>query len=258
MIKRRDVEKMVGVTRRTLQEYDKIGLLSPTMKTENGGYWFYDDDAIKNLMQIQIFIEAGYKRKPIKQILELEDSDLLKEYKLLIEKLKEKRKRIDGMINYIETIVSVTSMPTEAQNAFAKLDPSSLYSETSFSTALDESIEQFAEVNVKEEGPSMLLFTLLPIIGTYRHKLAYDSHEIQGFVKGMFEYAIQIMKEDDDFSMDKLDAEQAMEADFGKLLEEILKHEEFIKSIDKQFGEGTVTYISNAVNTYIGNNSTMV
>lgn len=255
MIKRRDVEKMVGVTRRTLQEYDKIGLLSPTMKTENGGYWFYDDDAIKNLMQIQIFIEAGYKRKPIKQILQLEDSDLLKEYKLLIEKLKEKRKRIDGMINYIETIVSVTSMPTEAQNAFAKLDPSSLYSETSFSAAFHESIGQFAEVDVKEEGPFMLLFSLLPIIGTYRHRLSFDSHEIQGFVKGMFEYAIQLMKEDDDFPIDENATEQELVTDVGEFFETMLKEEEFIESVDQQLGAGASAYIFNAVKAYI-NNST--
>ena len=68
MKKLSEVCKTVGVTRRTLQEYDKIGLFSPTSKTDNG-YWLYDDDAIKKLVLIQVFIEAGYERKKIKAIL---------------------------------------------------------------------------------------------------------------------------------------------------------------------------------------------
>lgn len=36
MKKLSEVCKIVGVTRRTLQEYDKIGLLKPTSKTESG------------------------------------------------------------------------------------------------------------------------------------------------------------------------------------------------------------------------------
>ena len=58
MKKLSEVCKIVGVTRRTLQEYDKIGLLKPTSKTESG-YWLYDDTAIQTLILIQIFVEGG-------------------------------------------------------------------------------------------------------------------------------------------------------------------------------------------------------
>ena len=62
-----EVCKIVGVTRRTLQEYDKVGLLKPTSTTE-GGYWLYDDAAIQKLILIQIFVEVGYERKTIKAL----------------------------------------------------------------------------------------------------------------------------------------------------------------------------------------------
>lgn len=42
MKKLSEVCKIVGVTRRTLQEYDKIYLLHPSAKTE-AGYWLYDE-----------------------------------------------------------------------------------------------------------------------------------------------------------------------------------------------------------------------
>lgn len=63
-----EVCKIIGVTRRTLQEYNTIGLLHPSDKTE-AGYWLYDENAIQKLMLIQIFVQCGYKRKKIKDIL---------------------------------------------------------------------------------------------------------------------------------------------------------------------------------------------
>ena len=63
-----EVCKLVGVTRRTLQEYDKVELLKPTSKTE-AGYWLYDEAAIQRLMLIQIFVEADYERKNHKSTL---------------------------------------------------------------------------------------------------------------------------------------------------------------------------------------------
>ena len=53
-----EVCKEVGVTRRALQGYNEIGLLKPTSTTE-AGYWLYDDDAIKKLKLIQIFVERA-------------------------------------------------------------------------------------------------------------------------------------------------------------------------------------------------------
>ena len=48
MLKLSEVCQTVGVTRRTLQAYAKIGLLEPTKKTI-GGYWYNDDDAVATL-----------------------------------------------------------------------------------------------------------------------------------------------------------------------------------------------------------------
>ena len=49
-----EVSKLTGVSRRTLQYYDKIGLLRPTEYTESG-YRLYDDAALERLQQILLF-----------------------------------------------------------------------------------------------------------------------------------------------------------------------------------------------------------
>ena len=110
MKKLSEVCKIVGVTRRTLQEYDKIGLLKPTSKTESG-YWLYDDTAIQTLILIQIFVEGGYERKAIKSLLESHTLDMIEEFDHLIGTLEEKRKRIDGMINTIRTLKITAKLP---------------------------------------------------------------------------------------------------------------------------------------------------
>lgn len=88
-----EVCKMVGVTRKTLQQYNDIGLLKPTVKTE-GGYWLYDDESIQMLMTIQVFVEAGYKRAEIKPLLTAKQDELPEILTDAIEKLKAKRARI--------------------------------------------------------------------------------------------------------------------------------------------------------------------
>jgi DNA-binding transcriptional MerR regulator len=116
-----EVCKIVGVTRRTLQEYDKVGLLHPSDKTE-AGYWLYDENAIKQLIAIQVFIECGYERKKIKSILEMPSLDLLSEFDKLITALEEKRKRIDGMINTVKTLQITAKLPLSTLLAIQRMD----------------------------------------------------------------------------------------------------------------------------------------
>lgn len=96
-----EVCNIVGTTRKTLRGYNDMGLLVPTKKDENN-YWYYDDRAILKLLEIQMFVEVGYSRKEIKELFELGESELTKEYDNAINLLTKKRKRIDTMIRMLE------------------------------------------------------------------------------------------------------------------------------------------------------------
>ena len=56
-----EVSKLTGVSIRTLQYYDSIGLLPPTGYTE-AGYRLYDDTAMERLQQILLFKELEFSQ----------------------------------------------------------------------------------------------------------------------------------------------------------------------------------------------------
>ena len=59
-----EVSKLAGVSIRTLQYYDKIGLLHPTGYTD-AGYRLYDDTDLERLQHILLFRELEFPLKDI-------------------------------------------------------------------------------------------------------------------------------------------------------------------------------------------------
>lgn len=70
----KEVSELTGVSIRTLQYYDKIGLLEPAGRTESG-YRLYDDTALERLQQILLFKELEFPLKEIREILSGPDFD---------------------------------------------------------------------------------------------------------------------------------------------------------------------------------------
>ncbi len=147
----KEVCEIVGVSRRTLQEYDRIHLLEHT-SVNKSGHWLYDEDAIRKLITIQIFVEAGYTRNEIREILNplvLSHSkqDVIDEYDKLLKGLKEKRDHINGLIKAVELLESVCDEPDEIIHAIGTLKMDDLYKEKSFKDTLNDLIEQFPQLN---------------------------------------------------------------------------------------------------------------
>ena len=97
------VAKLTGVSIRTLQYYDAIGLLKPSELTA-AGYRMYDDDALQTLQQILFFKELGFPLKEIKQILEKPDFDRIAAFKKQKELFLLKRSRLDRLIQLLERL----------------------------------------------------------------------------------------------------------------------------------------------------------
>ena len=93
-----EVSKLTGVSIRTLQYYDKIGLLKPTGYTE-AGYRLYDDAELETLQQILLFKELEFPLKDIKDIITRSDFDKQKALQQQIELLELKREHIDNLLN---------------------------------------------------------------------------------------------------------------------------------------------------------------
>lgn len=93
-----EVSKITGLTVRTLQYYDSIGLLSPDSRTESG-YRLYDESALEKLRQIMIFRELEVPLKDIKKIMNDPCYDRKKILEQQIEMLKLKKEHIENLIN---------------------------------------------------------------------------------------------------------------------------------------------------------------
>lgn len=98
-----EVSKLTGVSIRTLQYYDTIGLLPPAAYTE-AGYRLYDDTAMERLQQILLFKELEFPLKEIKTIMDAPNFDRSKALEQQIELLTMKKEHLDNLINFARNI----------------------------------------------------------------------------------------------------------------------------------------------------------
>lgn len=101
-----EVSKLTGVSIRTLQYYDKIGLLYPTKYTESG-YRLYDDTALEMLQQILLFRELEFPLKEIKEIISSPDFNRNKALRQQIELLTLKKEHLENLIIFARGIKTI-------------------------------------------------------------------------------------------------------------------------------------------------------
>ena len=99
----KEVSKLTGVSIRTLQYYDKIGLLKPAEYTESG-YRLYDDTALEMLQQILLFKELEFPLKEIREIISRPDFDRNKALEQQIALLTMKKEHLENLIRFARGI----------------------------------------------------------------------------------------------------------------------------------------------------------
>ncbi len=97
------VAELTGISTRTLQYYDVIGLLKPSELTSSG-YRMYNDEVLQKLQQILFFKELDFKLKEINEILQKPDFDKVEAFKKQKKLLCLKRDRIDNLIKLLDRL----------------------------------------------------------------------------------------------------------------------------------------------------------
>lgn len=109
MLSIKETAQLAGITVRTLQYYDKIGLLKPAVIEQNG-YRKYDEESMKKLQQIMFFKELDFPLTEIKEIMLSEQYDereaLLRQKQIL----KLKRERLSRLIKLIDKTIGGDSV----------------------------------------------------------------------------------------------------------------------------------------------------
>lgn len=98
----------LGVTRRTIQGYESMGLVSATGRNKYK-HLLYDENAQKRIAQILLYQRIGFKLKEIKELIDAPDVIVKEAVEKQILHLKEERRNIDvwlqeayGIIKEIE------------------------------------------------------------------------------------------------------------------------------------------------------------
>jgi len=106
---------LAGVTVRTLQYYDRLGLLKPA-GYRNGNHRVYQSDDLLRLQQILTFKYLGYGLDQIRQLLQSPEYDV-------VEALKCQRHAINERIGKLQKVVKSIDRATEA---LSKMDTADL------------------------------------------------------------------------------------------------------------------------------------
>jgi DNA-binding transcriptional MerR regulator len=96
--------KMAGLSVRTLQYYDRIGLLKPSKKTD-AGYRVYTEKELLKLQQILFYRELDFPLGSIKLLINKRDFDMVKALLKHRQMLEERNIRTAGLINTIDKTV---------------------------------------------------------------------------------------------------------------------------------------------------------
>ncbi|MBQ8912601.1 MAG: MerR family transcriptional regulator [Lachnospiraceae bacterium] len=236
-----EVSKLTGVSIRTLQYYDKIGLLQPAEYTESG-YRLYDDAALEKLQQILLFRELEFPLKDIKDIITRSDFDKRKALDQQIGLLELKKEHIENLIDMCKGL---------KLRGVRHLD----------FTAFDSSkLDEYAK-RAKEQWGQTPEYKEFEEKNKNRSK-SDEEHMMADFMKIFEEFGT--MKDKDPAIVEVQDQVKKLQGfiteHFYKCSNEILVGlgkmyaggGEFTDNINKMGGEGTAEFVFEAIKVYCG------
>lgn len=238
-----EVSKLTGVSVRTLQYYDKIGLLKPTEYTKSG-YRLYDDIALEMLQQILLFRELEFPLKEIKEIVSRPDYDRNKALEQQIALLTMKKEHLENLIDFARGIklIGVRTMDFSVFDT-KKIDEYARQAKEQWGkTDAYKEFEQKSQNRSKEEDKAVVegLAQFFVEFGKMKAaKAKPESADVQNHVKKLQEYFTEYFYQCPD---DMLFGLGKMYAGGG----------EFTANIDGNCGEGTAEYAAEAIRIYCG------
>ena len=238
-----EVSKLAGVSIRTLQYYEKIGLLHPTGYTD-AGYRLYDDTDLERLQHILLFRELEFPLKDIKAIINSPDFDRGKALEQQIRLLKLKKEHIENLMNFALGIkmLGVRHMDFKVFDR-SKLDEYSRQAKELYGNTLEYKKLQEKTKNRTKEEDNLLAdrFMLLFREAGEIRNTDPASPEAQSIVRRIQDFITENLYTCSDEILSGL----------GKMYS---GGGDFTKNIDEYGGEGTAEFVDKAIQIYCEKN----
>ena len=234
-----EVSKLTGVSIRTLQYYDNIGLLRPTEYTESG-YRLYDDAALERLQQILLFRELEFPLKDIKDIITRSDFDKKKALEQQIELLELKKEHIENLLNLCRGLKTrgVRNLNLTAFDT-SKLDEYTRKAKEKWGSTPEYKEFESKSKNRSKADEESIMTDFMKVFEEFGAMKEMDptSKEVQAQVKKLQDYITDHFYK---CSNEILSGLGKMYAGGG----------EFTENIDKMGGAGTAEFTSKAIEVY--------
>lgn len=235
-----EISELTGLSIRTLQYYDKTGLLKPAAYTE-AGYRLYDENSLMRLQQIMLFRELEFPLKVIKTIIDDPDFDKAKSLEAQIELLRLKREQIDKLIGYAELLRKNGGINMD----FEAFDKTKIKEYTEKARETWGNTEAYKEYSEKSKGRtdaenSILARGIMDIfrdLGRLKDR-SPESPEVKAKVKELQDFITKNYYKCTDDILRGLGNMYAAEG-------------EFTENIDKAAGEGTAAFANEAIKVYL-------
>lgn len=236
-----EVSKLTGVSIRTLQYYDKIGLLHPAKYTESG-YRLYDDTALEKLQQILLFRELEFPLKDIKAIMDNSNFDRSKALEQQIALLTLKKEHLENLIDLAREIktIGVNKMDFTAFDT-SKIDEYASQAKASWGNTPEyREFEEKSKNRTTQESQiiNTQMMAIFTEFGTMLN-LNPNSEKVQSQVKKLQDFISENFYSCSNEILYSLGNMYACGGDFTK-------------NIDSYGGNGTAEFVFQAVKIYCG------
>lgn len=234
-----EVSKLTGVSIRTLQYYDKIGLLHPAKYTESG-YRLYDDTALQKLQQILLFRELEFPLKDIKAIMDNPNFDRSKALDQQITLLTLKKEHLENLIDLVRGIkaIGVNKMDFTAFYT-SKIDEYAAQAKASWGNTPEYRDFQEKSKNRTAQEDKIISTQMMGIFTEFGTMLELDpsSEKVQSQVKKLQDFITENFYNCSNEILYNLGSMYAGGGDFTE-------------NIDKFSGKGTAEFVFKAIKIY--------
>lgn len=234
-----EVSKLTGVSIRTLQYYDTIGLLPPTEYTE-AGYRLYGGAAMERLQQILLFKELEFPLKEIKAIIDAPNFDRDKALSQQIELLTMKKEHLEHLINFARKI-KTSGVNKMDFNVFdtTKMDEYSRQAKEQWGQTVEYKEYEEKTNNQSPDTQKLAWKNLMLIFADFGKMKEKDP--------GNEEVQLQVKKLQDYISEHFYKCSKEILKGLGKMY---ASGGEFTENIDKAAGSGTAVFAAKAIEIY--------
>lgn len=234
-----EVSKIAGISIRTLQYYDKIGLLKPTAYSE-AGYRLYSDDDLKMLQSILLYRELEFPLKEIKELINSENFNKNLALEQQINLLLLKKEHLENLILYAKglktlggNIMDFAVFDTKKIDAYAKKAKEAWKNTSEWKEFEDKDKRRSTEETKVIYRKLMLIFAEFSKVKSEE----CDAKEVQALVKKLQDF----------ITANFYNCSNETLAGLGKMY---AAGGDFTKNIDNFAGEGTAMFVNKAIEYY--------